>query len=89
METFDCNTYLSLFRLALWIKGNERNLVGCKQEKIVAQNEIGLVLKEELNDIIAHQNQIDIEKAHKIEKQVGVKISYISTGGNRSEIIKL
>ncbi len=35
-----------------------------------AQNKIGLVSKKELEDIIAHQDEIDIEKAQKIEKEI-------------------
>ncbi len=35
-----------------------------------AQNKFGLISKKELNDIIKHQNVIDIEKAHQIESEI-------------------
>ena len=35
-----------------------------------AQNKAGLVSKEELSDIVKHQNDIDIERAHEIEKEI-------------------
>ncbi len=35
-----------------------------------AQHEEGLVSKEELDDLVKHQNEIDIERAHEIEKDI-------------------
>lgn len=35
-----------------------------------AQNKAGLVSKEELKDIISHQDDVDIERSHEIEKEI-------------------
>ncbi|MDO8658390.1 MAG: adenylosuccinate lyase [Candidatus Levybacteria bacterium] len=79
MKTFDYNTYLSPFTWRygtadmrkIWSDVNKRKLwrkiwVELARE----QQKLGIVSKEELNDIIAHQNDIDIDRAHEIEKEI-------------------
>ncbi|MCL5438625.1 MAG: adenylosuccinate lyase, partial [Patescibacteria group bacterium] len=78
-KNFDYQTYLSPFTWRygsqemreIWSDINKRKLWRKNWVELArAQNKIGLVTKKELNDIIAHQNDIDIEKAHKIEKEI-------------------
>lgn len=77
MPSFDYSTYLSPFTWRygskeirhIWSETNKRKIwrsiwVALAQ----AQSKEGLVSKVELDDLIAHQNDIDIESAHEIEK---------------------
>jgi len=79
MKNFDYSTYLSPFTWRygstqmreIWSEINKRKL----WRKIwialaIAQNKMGLVSKKELNDIIKNQENIDIEKAQEIEKEI-------------------
>jgi adenylosuccinate lyase len=79
MRRFDYSTYLSPFTWRygseemrkIWSEINKRKLwrkiwVELARE----QNKIGLVSKKELQDIIKHQNDIDIERAQEIEKEI-------------------
>ena len=79
MAKLNFDTYLSPFSWRygtdemrrIWSEVNRRKVwrkVWVELAK--AQNKAGLVSKEELNDIIAHQNNIDIERAHEIEKEI-------------------
>ncbi len=79
MKNFDYSTYLSPFTWrygsqemrAVWSEINKRKLwrkIWVHLAK--AQNKMGLVSKKELADIIKHQNDIDIEKAQEIEKEI-------------------
>lgn len=76
---FDYTTYLSPFTWrygsvvmrTIWSEANKRKLwrkIWVALAK--AQHKQGLVSKEELDDIIKHQNEIDIEKAHALEKEI-------------------
>lgn len=79
MQNFDYTTFLSPFTWRygsdvmrrIWSEVHKRKL----WRKIwvalaTAQAKEGLVSKEELNDLIAHQNDIDMDKAHEIEKEI-------------------
>lgn len=79
MKNFDYTTYLSPFTWRygsqemrqIWAEVYKRKLwrkvwVALAQ----AQQKVGLVSKKELDDLIRHKNNIDIEKAHKIEEEV-------------------
>lgn len=79
MIKLDFTTYLSPFTWRygslqmrqIWSEENKRKLwrkIWVALAK--AQHKEGLVTKEELDDLIAHQNNIDIEKARKIEKEI-------------------
>lgn len=79
MKNFDYETYLSPFTWRygsddmrkIWSDVHKRKLWRKIWVELARQqNKIGLVSQEELNDIIAHQNDIDIEKAHEIEKEI-------------------
>lgn len=79
MKSFDYSTYLSPFTWRygssemrqIWSEINKRKLWRkIWVELAKAQNKIGLVSKKELQDIIKHQNDIDIEKAQEIEKEI-------------------
>ncbi|MCL5432489.1 MAG: adenylosuccinate lyase [Patescibacteria group bacterium] len=76
---FDYETYLSPFTWRygskemreIWSDVNRRRLWRKNWVELArAQNKIGLVTKKELDDIVSHQNDIDIEKAHEIEKEI-------------------
>lgn len=79
MKNFDYTTYLSPFTWrygsdemrTIWSEVNKRKLwrhvwIALAQ----AQHDEGLVSKEELNDLIKYKDDIDIEKAHEIEKEI-------------------
>lgn len=79
MKNFDYTTYLSPFTWRygsgemrqIWSEVNKRRLwrkvwVALAQ----AQHKERLVSKKELDDLIKHKDNIDIEKAHKIEEEV-------------------
>jgi len=79
MTKLNFDTYLSPFSWRygtdemrqIWSEANRRKTwrkVWAELAK--AQNKVGLVSKGELDDIIKHQNDIDIERAHKIEKEI-------------------
>lgn len=79
MSDFDYKTYLSPFTWrygspemrGIWSEVYKRKLwrkVWVALAK--AQHEAGLVSKEELDDLIKHQDEIDIDRAHEIEKNV-------------------
>ncbi len=79
MKSFAYSTYLSPFTWRygssqmrqLWSEINKRKIWRkIWVELAKAQNKIGLVSKKELADIIKHQNDIDIEKAQEIEKEI-------------------
>jgi len=79
MKKFDYSTYLSPFTWRygseqmreIWSETNKRKL----WRKIwvalaTAQNKVGLVTKRELQDITKHQEDIDIQRAQEIEKEI-------------------
>lgn len=79
MTKLNFNTYLSPFSWRygtdemrqIWSEVNRRKTwrkVWVELAK--AQNKTGLISKEELNDIVKHQENIDIERAHEIEKEI-------------------
>ncbi|MBI2036109.1 adenylosuccinate lyase [Candidatus Microgenomates bacterium] len=79
MSSFDYTTYLSPFTWRygsdkmrqIWSEIYKRKLwrrVWVALAK--AQHEEGLITKTELDDLVKHQNEIDIERAQKIEKDV-------------------
>ena len=79
MKSFDYSTYLSPFTWrygtekmrTIWSEINKRKVWRKVWVELArAQNKIGLVSKKELDDIIKHQNDIDIEKTQKIEKEI-------------------
>lgn len=79
MTPFDFDTYLSPFTWrygssemrTIWSDVNKRKIWRkIWVELAKAQNKIGLVSKEELKDIISHQNNIDIKRAQEIEKEI-------------------
>ena len=97
---FDYSTYLSPFTWrygskemrALWSEATTRRLWRRVWLALAeAQSEVGLLSKEELADIAAHQDKIDIAAAHAIEAEVGhdlmaelkVFASQCSLGGGR------
>lgn len=77
---FDFDTYLSPFT---WRYGSKemRQIFSETRKRLLwrkiwialaqAQNEAGLVTKEELDDLKKHQDDIDIEKANALEKEIG------------------
>src|SRR3989344_1160536 len=79
MSSFDYKTYLSPFTWRygskemreIWSEVYKRKL--WRQVWVAlakAQHEEGLVSREELDDLIKHQDEIDIDRAHEIEKDV-------------------
>lgn len=79
MKSFDYSTYLSPFTWRygssemrqIWSEINKRKLWRrIWVELAKTQHKLELVSKRELDDIIKHQNDIDIEKAHEIEKEI-------------------
>ncbi len=79
MTAFDYSTYLSPFTWRygsthmrhIWSESYKRKLwrkIWVALAKIQAKE--GLVTKEELDDLIAHQNEIAIEESHKIEQEI-------------------
>lgn len=78
MKSFDYSTYLSPFTWRygseemrkIWSEETKRRLwrkIWVALAK--AEHEQGLVSKEELDDLIAHKDKVDIDKAHVIEKE--------------------
>lgn len=79
MKAFDYSTYLSPFTWrygseemrSIWSEINKRKLWRKIWVELArAQHKLGLVSKDELEDIVKHQNDIDIERAHQIEKEI-------------------
>lgn len=79
MKSFDYSTYLSPFTWRygssqmrnIWSEINKRKLWRRIWVELArAQNKIGLVSKKELDDIEKHKDNIDIDKAHEIEKDI-------------------
>lgn len=79
MPSFDYSTYLSPFTWRygskelrhIWSETNKRKIWRKIWVALArAQFKEGLVSKEELDDLIAHQNEIDIEASHKIEQEI-------------------
>lgn len=79
MKNFDYSTYLSPFTWRygslemrqIWSEINKRKLWRkIWVELAQTQNKMGLISKKELDDIKKHQNDIDIEKAQKVEKEI-------------------
>lgn len=79
MKNFDHGTYLSPFTWRygslemreIWSDINKRRIWRkIWVELAKAQNKIGLVSKEELEDIVSHQNNIDIKRSQEIEKEI-------------------
>lgn len=79
MKNFNYENYLSPFTWRygseemrkIWSEINKRKLwrrIWVELAKV--QNKMGLVSKRELADIVVHQNDINIEKAHEIEKEI-------------------
>ncbi|HSX40451.1 MAG TPA: lyase family protein, partial [Candidatus Saccharimonadales bacterium] len=79
MKNFDYTTYLSPFTWrygssdmrTIWSEENKRKLwrkIWVAMAK--AQHEQGLISKRELEDLVKHQNEIDIEKAQEHEKEL-------------------
>lgn len=79
MKSFDYNTYLSPFTWrygssemrTIWSEMHKRKLwrkIWIALAK--AQHTQGLVTKQELDDLVKHQNDIDIEKADEIESHI-------------------
>ncbi len=78
MKGFDFSTYLSPFTWrygsnqmrTVWSELNKRRIWRkIWVELAKAQYEEGLISKKELDDLVKHQDDIDIEKAHEIEKE--------------------
>lgn len=79
MKNFDYSIYLSPFTWRygspqmreIWSETNKRKLWRkIWVELAKAENKIGFVSKKELQDIIKHQENIDIERAQEIEKEI-------------------
>lgn len=79
MKSFDYSTYLSPFTWRygseemrkIWSEENKRKLWRKLWVSLAkAQKKQGLVSQKELDDLVKHQDSIDIEKAHEIEKEV-------------------
>ncbi len=79
MEKFDYTTYLSPFTWRygshemrkIWSEVYKRKLWRKVWVALArAQQKAGLVSKKELDDLIRHKDDIDIEKAHEIEEEV-------------------
>lgn len=79
MPSFDYSTFLSPFTWRygskqlreIWSEAHKRQLfrqIWVSLAKVQYQQ--GLVTKEELDDLITHQKDIDIEEAHKIEQEI-------------------
>lgn len=79
MKQFDYSTYLSPFTWRygsdemrnIWSEENKRKI----WRKIwvalaTAQHEEGIISKDELDDLIKHQDAVDIDAAHEIEKEI-------------------
>ena len=79
MRTFDYKTFLSPFTIrygsekmrSIWSEHYKR-LLWRKIWVAIAevQHETGLVSKKELDDIISHQQDIDIDRAEEIESEI-------------------
>lgn len=76
----------------IWSEENKRKLWRRVWVELArAQNKMGLVSREELDDIIVHKDDIDIKKAHQIEKEIyhdvmaeiKVYASQCKTGGGK------
>ncbi|MGH7245315.1 MAG: lyase family protein, partial [Candidatus Levyibacteriota bacterium] len=79
MVHFDYTTYLSPFTFrygspemrTIWSEVNRRKIWRSIWVALAkAEEKAGLVTKEEVADLVAHQNDIDIEKAKEIEKEI-------------------
>lgn len=79
MKRFDYTSYLSPFTWRygsdemkkIWSEVHKRELWRkIWVELAKAQHKEGLISKEELDDLIKHQHEIDIEKSHEIEKEI-------------------
>lgn len=79
MKKFGYSTYLSPFTWRygsdemrkIWSEENKRKLWRKVWVALArAQHKQGLVSKKELDDLIKHQNDVDIEKAHEFEKEI-------------------
>lgn len=79
MKNFDYTTYLSplTWRYGseemrkIWSEQNKRTIWRTIWIALAkAQFDEGLVSQEELDDLISHQNDVDIDKAHEIEKDI-------------------
>src|SRR3989339_425616 len=79
MKSFDYSTYLSPFTWRygskemreIWSEINKRKLWRKVWTELArAENKLGLVSKDELDDIVKHKDDIDIEKAQEIEKEI-------------------
>lgn len=79
MKSFDYTTYLSPFTWrygsnelrSIWSEIHKRKLWRTIWVALAkAQHEENLITKEELDDLIKHQDEVDIEKAHDIEKEI-------------------
>ncbi len=96
MKSFDYSTYLSPFTWrygssemrVIWSEVYKRKLWRKIWVELArAQYKEGLVNKEELNDLIKHQNDVDIDKAHEIEKEIRHDlIAEIKTFANQAKI---
>lgn len=79
MANLNFNSYLSPFSWRygseemrkIWSEVNKRKLWRkIWVELVKAQHKMGLVSKKELDDIVTHKDEIDIEQAQKIEKEI-------------------
>lgn len=79
MKSFDYTTYLSPFTWrygsnelrSIWSEVHKRKLWRTIWVALAkAQQEEGLISQKELDDLISHQDEVDIEKAHDIEKEI-------------------
>lgn len=79
MKKFDYSTYLSPFTWrygseemrSIWSEVNKRRIWRKIWVELAhEQHKLGIVSATELDDIIAHQNDMDIDRAHEIEKEI-------------------
>ena len=100
MKSFDYSTYLSPFT---WRYGSEEMRKIWSEiykrklwrkiwvELAKEQNKMGLVSESELDDIVKHQNTLDIDRSHEIEKtlrhdlmaEIKTYASFAKTGGGK------
>ncbi len=96
MKNFDYSTYLSPFTWRygsdemrkIWSEVYKRKLWRKIWVELArAQYKEGLVSKKELDDLIKHQDGVDIEKAHEIEKEIRHDLmAEIKTFANQAKI---